>query len=130
MVARLHGLYDRDEERADHPTIDDVVGVFHLVTICTWLLFAAPGHRPRRPGARQLLGSGSLAICSSPPARALARAPAAAAPRSCRTRVIVGAGDVGQLIARKLIRHPEYGINVVGFVDAHPKVRRADLPRS
>jgi exopolysaccharide biosynthesis polyprenyl glycosylphosphotransferase len=41
--------------------------------------------------------------------------------------VIVGAGDVGQLIARKLMLHPEYGINLVGFVDDQPKERRDDL---
>ena len=41
--------------------------------------------------------------------------------------VIVGAGDVGQLIGRKLLQHPEYGINLIGFVDAEPKERRADL---
>src|SRR5438876_9734982 len=27
VLAKLHGLYERDEERADHSTIDDVVGV-------------------------------------------------------------------------------------------------------
>ncbi len=41
--------------------------------------------------------------------------------------MIVGAGDVGQLVARKLLQHPEYGINLVGFVDGEPKERRADL---
>ena len=41
--------------------------------------------------------------------------------------MIVGAGDIGQLIALKLLRHPEYGINVLGFVDAMPKERRAGL---
>ena len=41
--------------------------------------------------------------------------------------VIVGAGDAGQLVARKLIQHPEYGINLVGFVDARPKEQRPDL---
>jgi exopolysaccharide biosynthesis polyprenyl glycosylphosphotransferase len=34
---------------------------------------------------------------------------------------------VGQLVARKLLKHPEYGINLVGFVDASPKAPRADL---
>ena len=28
---------------------------------------------------------------------------------------------------RKLLKHPEYGINLVGFVDANPKERREDL---
>jgi exopolysaccharide biosynthesis polyprenyl glycosylphosphotransferase len=38
-------------------------------------------------------------------------------PSESRTAVIVGAGEVGQLAARKLQRHPEYGIELVGFVD-------------
>jgi exopolysaccharide biosynthesis polyprenyl glycosylphosphotransferase len=41
--------------------------------------------------------------------------------------VIVGAGDVGQLVARKLLRHPEYRIDVVGFVDVPPKRWRRDV---
>jgi exopolysaccharide biosynthesis polyprenyl glycosylphosphotransferase len=39
----------------------------------------------------------------------------------------VGAGDVGQLLARKVLNHAEYGINLVGFVDSSPKDRREDL---
>jgi exopolysaccharide biosynthesis polyprenyl glycosylphosphotransferase len=41
--------------------------------------------------------------------------------------VIVGAGDIGQLVARKLLQHDEYGINLVGFVDGEPKERQANL---
>jgi exopolysaccharide biosynthesis polyprenyl glycosylphosphotransferase len=41
--------------------------------------------------------------------------------------VIVGAGEVGQLVARKLLRHPEYGIRLVGFVDSPPKEWRPDV---
>ena len=41
--------------------------------------------------------------------------------------IIVGAGEVGQLVARKFLQHPEYGINLVGFVDAEPKERREDI---
>ena len=40
VAAKIYGLYDRDEARADHSTADDIVGVFHLVTIVAWLLFA------------------------------------------------------------------------------------------
>ena len=36
LLARVHGLYDRDEERTDHSTVDDVVGVFQVVTLGTW----------------------------------------------------------------------------------------------
>ena len=129
LVAELHGLYRRDEERADHCTTDDIVGVFHLVTIGAWLLLVVSRLRGwNGPGILNLAAFWLLAVCIVPIARTVAR-------RFCkRTRayqqntVIVGAGDIGQLIARKLIKHPEYGANVVGFVDRSPKARRADLP--
>jgi FlaA1/EpsC-like NDP-sugar epimerase len=41
--------------------------------------------------------------------------------------VILGAGDVGQLLARKVRRHPEYGITLLGFVDSPPKRWRSDV---
>src|SRR5215213_7549268 len=36
VLAKLYGLYDRDDARTAHSTVDDVVGVFHLVTVGTW----------------------------------------------------------------------------------------------
>jgi len=39
-VAHGMGLYNRDEERPEHTTVDDVVGVFQLVTMVVWLIFA------------------------------------------------------------------------------------------
>jgi FlaA1/EpsC-like NDP-sugar epimerase len=39
----------------------------------------------------------------------------------------LGAGEVGQPIARKLLQHPEYGLNPLGFIDDHPKERRDGL---
>ena len=49
VVAKMYGLYDRDESRANHTTTDDIVGVFHLVTIVAWLLLAAFGSPSSRP---------------------------------------------------------------------------------
>ena len=40
VAAKVYGLYDRDEERTDHWTTDDFGGVFHLVTVAVWVLFA------------------------------------------------------------------------------------------
>jgi exopolysaccharide biosynthesis polyprenyl glycosylphosphotransferase len=61
----------------------------------------------------------------------LARAAARGAVRSrveyLQNTVIVGAGDVGQAIARKFLQHPESGINIVGFVDEEPKDLLDDL---
>ncbi len=38
IVAKLYRLYDHDDERTDHTTLEDLVGVFHLVTVGTWLV--------------------------------------------------------------------------------------------
>ena len=131
LVAKLHGLYRRDEERADHCTTDDIVGVFHIVTIAAWLLLVASRLLGRDgPGILNLAAFWLLACCLVPISRTVARRFCKRSPSYQQNTVIVGAGEIGQLIARKLIKHPEYGANVVGFVDRAPKRRRADLPET
>jgi exopolysaccharide biosynthesis polyprenyl glycosylphosphotransferase len=122
VVAKLYGLYDRDEERTDHSTVDEVSGVFHLVTIGTWLVFA--GSRLVHVGDPDLLKVSvfwATAIASISLARVSARAFCRRHISYVQNTVIVGTGEVGQTLARKLLQHPEYGINLVGFVDVYPK---------
>ena len=129
IIAELHGLYHRDEQRADHSTSDDIAGVFHLVTVGVWLLVVASrlvGHNG--PGVLNLALFWLLAVCIIPAARLVAREAFRRSRAYEQNTVIVGAGAIGQLIGRKLIRHPEYGANVVGFVDRLPRSRRPDLP--
>jgi len=129
VVARLHGLYQRDQEYADHSTTDEVVGIFHLVTIGVWILLVASRLDGRTsPGIYSLITFWGLAVCILPVARTMARELCRRSGAYVQNAVIVGAGEIGQLIARKLLKHPEYGVNVVGFVDRDPKMRRADLP--
>jgi exopolysaccharide biosynthesis polyprenyl glycosylphosphotransferase len=59
--------------------------------------------------------------------RGVARAAARRSPMYLQNTLIIGAGDIGQLAGRKLLQHPEYKINLVGFVDAHPRPRRPEL---
>jgi len=127
VLAKLYGLYDQDEERTDHSTVNEVFGVFHLVTVGTAAVYATAvvfGDDPRfaRFGVFWAVAVGAVAL-----ARAKARAVSRRQIAYVQNTIIVGAGDVGQLIARKFLHHPEYGINVVGFVDSSPKERRADL---
>ena len=129
IVAKLHGLYSSDQEAAAHSTADDVVGVFHLVTIGIWVLLVASrvaGHPG--PSVLALITFWALAICGLPVFRAAARRACKRSRAYAQNTLIVGAGEVGQLIGHKLVKHPEYGINVVGFIDRDPKTRRADLP--
>ena len=79
------------------------------------------------PDLLKLMFFWGLVIALVTAARIGARTVARKSAAYVQNTVVVGAGDVGQLIARKLLQHPEYGINVVGLVDAQPKERRADL---
>jgi exopolysaccharide biosynthesis polyprenyl glycosylphosphotransferase len=128
LVVKLYGLYDRDEERTDHSTVDDLVGVFHMVTVGTWLFYAgAHVTHIANPDVTKIATFWGVATIVVTLSRAGARALARRRLTYLQNTVIVGAGDVGQLIARKLLNHPEYGINLVGFVDAEPKERRDDV---
>ena len=122
VIAKLYGLYDNDEERADHSTADEFTAVFHMVTVCTFLLWAfAESTGVMQPQASKLLIFWFAAILLISAARALARALARRSLSYLQNTIIVGAGDTGQTIARKLLNHPEYRINLVGFVDAEPR---------
>jgi exopolysaccharide biosynthesis polyprenyl glycosylphosphotransferase len=128
VVAKLYGLYDRDEERPDHTTVDDLAGVFHLVTVGAWVFFAIAWltdvAQPDLPKVAVFWG---LAIGLVIFLRASARAFCRRTVTYLQNAVIVGSDDVGQLAARKIMRHPEYGINLVGFVDAVPHALHPDL---
>jgi exopolysaccharide biosynthesis polyprenyl glycosylphosphotransferase len=129
IMAKLQGLYRSDQERADHSTADDVVGVFHVVSVGAWILLVASRLAGRsNPSIYALITFWTLAVVILPLARRVAREAYRRTSAYEQNTLIVGAGEVGQLIARKLVKHPEYGINVVGFVDRDPRARRADLP--
>jgi exopolysaccharide biosynthesis polyprenyl glycosylphosphotransferase len=126
--AKLCGLYDRDEERTDYSTTDDLVGVFVLVTVIAWLCLCSSllfGYA--QPHRLRLTVFWAVAIPSIAIGRSLARAVCRRRAAYVQNTVVVGAGTVGQLIAHKVLQHPEYGINVVGFVDDEPMERRNDL---
>jgi exopolysaccharide biosynthesis polyprenyl glycosylphosphotransferase len=128
VVAKLYGLYDRDDERADHSTVDDVVGVFHMVTLGSWLFFAgARATGLADPDLSKVFGFWIGAIGLITAARILARALCRSRAAYLQNAIIVGTGDVGRRVARKIRNHPEYGINVVGFVEIDEK-RKDQVP--
>jgi exopolysaccharide biosynthesis polyprenyl glycosylphosphotransferase len=128
VAAKLYGLYDGDEERATHSTADEVMSVFHLITVAvlgfyatSWLVGLS------RPDQAKLSTFWLLALIGVIAARLVTRSLARRHPAYVQNTLILGAGDVGQLVGRKLLQHPEYRINLVGFVDADPKELRRDL---
>jgi len=127
-LASLYGLYSRDEIGADHSTADEVFGVINLVTVGTWFVFAA-GSITGYSGAAfaPVITFWIIAIIGIVGARALVRAFARADDAYLQRALILGAGDVGQLVARKIAQHPEYAIELVGFVDDDPRQARTDV---
>jgi exopolysaccharide biosynthesis polyprenyl glycosylphosphotransferase len=128
VVARLYGLYSQDDRRTNHTTVDEVASIFHMVTVSTWLFFSfAWLTGVVHPAVPKLLLFWALAVALLPVLRTSARAFARSSVNFMQNAVIVGAGDVGQSVAEKLLRHPEYGINLVGFIDSEPREQRPSL---
>ena len=131
VSAKLYGLYDLDEERADHSTADEILRVFHLITVGAFVFYAGSWlTRVVSPTPPKVFSFWLIAVVTMACARALARFIARRQGAYIQRTVIVGAGDVGRLIARKVRQHREYGMNVLGFFDAAPNDRGsfADLP--
>jgi exopolysaccharide biosynthesis polyprenyl glycosylphosphotransferase len=118
-LATLYGLYDRDEERAAHRTVDDLVGVFHLVTVGVWIEYAALKLSGlANPDVRSVAVFWMAAIVLITFCRAAARAATRSLIDERQRTLIVGGDRFAKLVARKIKAHPEYGLELVGFADA------------
>jgi exopolysaccharide biosynthesis polyprenyl glycosylphosphotransferase len=137
-VFAAYGLYER-QTRAIAPTsLDDVPELFHallagslvLLVISQGLKKAADWFVYSPLEAAMFLGIALVLISLG---RGCVRS--LVLPHLLRSRraLIVGAGLDGRIVKRKLEAHPEYGLQVVGFVDDErgPEVlgTPADLPR-
>jgi exopolysaccharide biosynthesis polyprenyl glycosylphosphotransferase len=120
-VGKLYGLYSRDAERADHSTFDETLPVLHLVTLGSWFFFGLMlvfGFGDPRFGQVAIFWVAAMALILA--GRVVTRSLCRRNPAYRQNVVVVGTGEVGQLVARKFLQHKEYGINVVGFVDDEP----------
>jgi exopolysaccharide biosynthesis polyprenyl glycosylphosphotransferase len=121
----LVGTVDRLPELA----LSERLGTsFHIATVACWATFAAWA----------TIGSGQVSITAPialwvltvpvvTVAIAYARSAGVNGTRSQRT-IVVGAGAVGCLMARKIRMHPESGLELVGFVDSDPPSKALPAP--
>lgn len=124
VLAKLYSLYDHDEERTDHGTFDDMPGIFHLVTTGAWLSFMGSWAFGLAIHLSKLIIFWLLAILLVTLGRCIARSLARKTVAYVQNTLIIGAGEVGQLVAHKVLKHREYGLNIVGFVDSFPPSER------
>jgi exopolysaccharide biosynthesis polyprenyl glycosylphosphotransferase len=120
LLAKLHGLYDRDEEHAGHTTVDDLIGIVKVVTIGAWLLFVASWlTRIANPYPSKLIVFWAVAVIFVVLARVAARAWCRRRPAFVQNALLLGSGDAARLLTRKFRVRKDYGVNLVGFIDGH-----------
>ena len=99
LGAKLHELYDRDEERTDHTTFNDFVGVLHVLTLGVWILYAlALSTGLADPELPKALLFWALAVAFVTSGRAGARVLCRRHPAYVQNTLIIGADDTGQLV--------------------------------
>jgi exopolysaccharide biosynthesis polyprenyl glycosylphosphotransferase len=125
--ANLGGLYDRDDQHPGHSTVDELARIFVLATIGSWLAVTGFWLSGTEVAANPALTFWLSAVAAIAVMRAGARFVLRRHPDYPQETIVVGAGDVGQLVGRKLVQHPEFGLRLRGFVDADPKAMRSDL---
>ena len=106
VAAKIFGLYDGDDVRTDHSTVDDLVGVFELITTGAWAFVAVPWLLGLpEPAPQGVVIFWLVAIALLVIGRAGVRTGVRHRLMYLQNTIIVGAGDVGQLVARKFLQH-------------------------
>jgi exopolysaccharide biosynthesis polyprenyl glycosylphosphotransferase len=124
---KLLGLYDRDDALINYSTLDEIPKLFQLATVGAWGFVVLSWATGLGTDLGVVVIFWALATCLLPLVRVAVRAEYQRHPEFPQNTVVVGAGSVGQLLGRKFLQHPEYHVNLVGFIDDNPKERRADL---
>jgi exopolysaccharide biosynthesis polyprenyl glycosylphosphotransferase len=130
LLARQYGLYARDEEQPAYSTVDDVLRVFNMLSVGTWMFFVVTwATQLAHPSVPKLVVFWSSALLIVTIGRAVARAACRRTDAYVQNTIVLGAGRVGQRVAQKFVQHPEYGVRIVGFVDDHPPIESHLRPK-
>jgi exopolysaccharide biosynthesis polyprenyl glycosylphosphotransferase len=126
-VARACGLYELDDRRPGHTTLDELVPLAQLLTAGAWGGLLASWTLAGHPDTKGVVVFWAASTVLVPAGRSAVRAVVRRHPGYPQRTVVVGAGEVGQLVARKLIQHPEWRLHLLGFVDSRPRPIRREL---
>jgi exopolysaccharide biosynthesis polyprenyl glycosylphosphotransferase len=117
VLTRLYGLNRNDAQRVAHSTVDEAGSILLLLTVVCWVLFAGAfftGVGDAVSG--ELLLFWVLAVPAVILARAFGRAYCRRRASFLQNTVIIGTGSSARRVARILLRHRDYGVNLLGFV--------------
>jgi exopolysaccharide biosynthesis polyprenyl glycosylphosphotransferase len=130
VINALKGAYSQLELRPGDPATTAFSGIFNSASVAAWgsfVVFDTITTIPlSAPVAIWLLAVPIVSL-----SRTLIRQSWTKSVDRAQRTLILGAGEVGRLLAHKIQAHPESGMKIVGFVDAQPlaadKNRARDL---
>jgi exopolysaccharide biosynthesis polyprenyl glycosylphosphotransferase len=118
LLSYGHRLYHLDSYRADYGAADEIGSVLQMATLWSWsTLLALSALRPDHISVSKVAFFWALTLVLLMVLRAAARAFARRQVWYLQNAVIVGPQDQATSILQKILRHPEWGINVVACVD-------------
>jgi exopolysaccharide biosynthesis polyprenyl glycosylphosphotransferase len=121
-------LYDRDTNLIHKSTLNEFPAIMQSMALGTAAIFlAGPPLLGVSMGRNQALIFWLAAAAMTPALRFGARTfvRTRVAPERC---LIVGSGTVAQLVADKVMSHPEYGATIVGYLDVSTVANDTNLP--
>jgi exopolysaccharide biosynthesis polyprenyl glycosylphosphotransferase len=127
VVAPLLGLFDEPRRLADLSVSDELARALEAVVCVGWIPLGVSYAAGRPLSLATLCAFGAFAWILVPVFRVAARSFDRLRVGQVERAAIVGAGNVGQLVARKIVQHPEAGLVLAGFVDANPRKRRTEV---
>ncbi len=135
LVAYGHRLYHLDSHRADYGAADEIGPVLQMATVWSWgTLIAVSAVQPEHLPVQRIALFWVLTVVALMVFRSAARAYARTQVWYLQNTLVIGSLAQSATIVRKIMRHPEWGINVVACIDlkrsarlaksAHPPLRR------
>jgi exopolysaccharide biosynthesis polyprenyl glycosylphosphotransferase len=126
-VFTAYRLYEGESRSIAPASFDEVGNLFHALLVGSLVLLVV-GQGARRLAdwsvysPLEALMFLVIAVVTIPVLRGCVRTWILPSLMRPRRTLIVGAGDVGRLVRRKIDAHPEYGLEFVGFVEDDPRV--------
>lgn len=121
VIATLAGAYHTDERRLECSAADEVPGVLRVASLYGWIVLGAAALvTSAGAGLKPALAWAVLAIPTVLAGRSLTRGLARRRPWYREKVLLVGSRNDAYVVARRIARHPEYGVGVIGRVDLFP----------
>jgi exopolysaccharide biosynthesis polyprenyl glycosylphosphotransferase len=118
LLLRVYGLYHTDSQRADHAVSEEIAPVVQMTALSCWgllLVCSATGFAPLSISRLALLwGAGFTLLLGF---RAAARARARKQDWYRQSTLIVGTSAQSAALLAKIERHPEWGVDVIGYLE-------------